>query len=104
MEKGAGLSQVCSSSGVDITLGKDITAPDEGWVLCAEQSDCGPRFALRVLGPVDEAGEVAGIEVAKTVDFVHHVNRLAELVSEAQRQLEVFVWGSRTHRMRNKAS
>ena len=76
---------------VHVALREDVAAARELAILGADQRHAGALLALGVLGAVDEAGEIAGVEVAEAVHLVHHLDRVAELRADPQRQLEVEV-------------
>lgn len=55
---------------VEIFLDHDVAAALEGGVFIADQDGLGDGLAARVFGAVDEAEEVAVVEIAEAVNFV----------------------------------
>src|SRR5713226_9801090 len=74
---------------MDIPLGEDVTAAGKIGIFTSDQRGRRSLPSLRILCPVDETREVAGIEVAKAMDLVHHFDPPVEQVFDAHCQLEV---------------
>ena len=45
-------------------------------------------YALRVLGAVDESGQIAAVEIAKAVDLLDNRRRVAHRLAQAAREGE----------------
>ena len=55
---------------VQVFLHDDIAAAGEGGIFLADQRGVDRRRAARVFGPIDEAQQVAGVEIAEAVHLV----------------------------------
>jgi hypothetical protein len=89
----------CSASGcafqqevVHVALREDVAAARERGVLAADQRRCGARArAARILGAVDEAGEIARVQVGEAVHLLDQLGARAERRAQTHCQLEVQV-------------
>ena len=81
---------------MEIFLHDHIAATGEGGILLADECGIDHRLTARILGAVDEAQEVAVIEVTKAVDFIDRRNRVAEACHDLRRNLEAKVHPLRT--------
>ena len=86
----------CSSTGsvvpslqvVKILLHDHVAAAGERGILLADDGGVDGRLIHRVLRPVDEADQVAIIEVSEAVHLVRRGNRAAEPRHDLRRQFE----------------
>ena len=76
---------------VQVLLDDDVAAAGEGRVLVADQDRGDRRLALRVLGAVDEAEQVALVEGPEAVHLVDHPARPAAAGHQPLRELEAQV-------------
>jgi hypothetical protein len=76
---------------VHVALREDVAPAREVGVLGADQRDRGARLALGVLGAVDEAGQVAAVEVPEAGHILDQRGGAAQLAAHLQGQLEVQV-------------
>src|SRR5262249_52997982 len=87
---------------VEIFLHDHIAATGECGILLTDERGVDHRLATRILSAVDEAQEVAVIEVTKAVDLVDRRDRVAEACHDLRRHLEAKVicfariWNSRS--------
>ena len=73
---------------VEIFLHDDVAAAGECRVLRADQHGVDHRLAARIFRAVDEAQEIAIIEVAEAVHLVDRRNRVSDPRHDLRRQLE----------------
>ena len=76
---------------MDVLLDEDVAAAGEGLVLLADDRRRDRVLADRVLGAVDEAGEIAVVEVPEPVHLVDRGDSPAQPRHDQRRQLEAEV-------------
>ena len=73
---------------VQVFLHDHVAAAGEESIFGAQISGIDRRLRRRVLGAIDEADEIAVVEIAKTMHFIDHGNGLAEPGHDLRCQLE----------------
>src|SRR3984893_10431348 len=73
---------------MEIFLHDYVAAPSERGILLADECGVDHRFATRILGAIDEAQEVAVIEVPKAMNLVDRRDRFAEARHNLRRHFE----------------
>ena len=94
----------CSSTGrasqerqiVQILLDDHVAAAGELRIVVGDRDRPQRRRALRVLGPVDEAQQIALVEGPEPVDLVDHRDKTRKPVGQSLRQLEAEIESVRT--------
>lgn len=82
---------------VHVLLNDHIAAAREIAVLVTDEHRVGRDVTLGVLGAVDEAEEVALVEVLETVHLVHHGDRSVEAFADQLGQFETEIHVVRSH-------
>ena len=76
---------------VDVLLDEHVAAADEGRILGADDRRLDGRRSGRILGPVNEAGEIAIVEIAEAMDLVLGRDGAVQAGHDLTRELEAEV-------------
>jgi hypothetical protein len=90
-----GAQRVPGGQVVGVLLHDDVAAAGKRTVLVADDHGVDGGLAFWVLGPVDEAQQVALVERAKAVYLVDHAGGFSERLGQPLRQLEAQILTAR---------
>jgi hypothetical protein len=76
---------------VEVFLNDDVTSTDKRFILITDERGINRSLLGGVLSSIDKAEEVAGIEVSKTLYFIHHRDCITQTRHNLRSQLETKV-------------
>src|SRR6266851_1580411 len=92
-----GRQRIPSREIVQVFLHDDVAAPGERSVFLADEHGIDRRVAPRILRSVDEADEIAVVEVTKAVHFFCRRHRLSDARHDLRRQFEAQIHAVRAN-------